>query len=698
MSRFNSKGGDQNIGIGTNAIGQHNNITQQVDGNGNIVSGTGDVRIEHLEQHLYAAAPPVIPRFAPDLDDHFLGRDKELAELLPLLLPGKVVTLCGPGGMGKSALAAQAVSKLEPSRFPDGIVFHTFYGHPQTELALRSIAKEFAIKPEPSLDIAVRNALSGKKALLILDGAEDAKDLPAVLRLRGSCGVLITTRSRKDALAVRLNIKPLDDKPAAELLAAWSGQDIDAETTRRICTHLGGLPVAVRIVGHYLRSTDEPAAEYLRWLDKEPLGQLSKGKHRTESVAVLLRRSVDQVSADARQVLALAGTLAYVPISGSPVAVILDDDDERCRDALNELVNYGLLERQKERWQISHALVHTYARTELVMSKEKLERLASYYISFCEAASAENAKGYARLNDERAHCLRLMESCLASALWQEVKGLVAAIRDYLDRQGYWTEQLTAVGMRLTAAQQAGDRKDEGECLHNLGYTCNSRGEPKKALAYYEQALPIRRELGDRKGEGVTLNNMAAIYQQQGKHELALQYYKQDLTICREGGDRKGEGTTLNNIGAVYSMQGDKKQALAYYEQALPIHREVGNKSVEGATLNNIALIYYAQGKPAKALEYHEQALAICQQLGDRAGEAKTSGNIGATYIKQGDLAKAEEYISQAVQIAEDIGSPYLEAWRKELKLVQAKRRAAQESGGEMQPSAGDTIVPPQETL
>jgi len=632
------------------------------------------IQANELHLHQHEQRPPVIPRFAPDLDDHFLGRDKELAELLPLLLPGKVVTLCGPGGMGKSALAAQAVSKLEPSCFPDGIVFHTFYGHPQTELALRSIAEAFAIKPEPSLDIAVRNALSGKKALLILDGAEDAKDLPAVLRLRGSCGVLITSRSRKDALAVRLNIKPLDDEPAAELLAAWSGQAIDAETTRRICTHLGGLPVAVRIVGHYLRNTDEPAAEYLRWLDKEPLGQLSKGKHRTESVAVLLRRSVDQVSDDARQVLALAGTLAYVPISGSPVAVILDDDDERCRDALNELVNYGLLERQKNRWQISHALIHTYAREKLALSKERLERLAAYYIEWCDTQSKAGLEGYTRLDAERAHCLRLMESCLASELWQEVKRLVWVISDYLDRQGWWTDLLSAVEMRLTAARQAGDHQDEGWCLNELGYTCERYREREKALIYYKQSLPIHREVEDRQAEGATLNNIAAIYHAQGRHELALQGYQQSLSIWREVGDRKGEGTTLNNIGGVYDTQGKYEQALSYYEQALPIRRDAGDKIGVGQTLNNIAMIYRVHGKPANTLEYLKQALAIYREQGDRAGEAESCWNIGLAYKDQGSLAKTEEYIAQAVQLAEQIGHPSLEKYRDGLKRVRAARR------------------------
>ncbi|WP_417909888.1 tetratricopeptide repeat protein [Candidatus Electronema sp. PJ] len=684
-------------------------VNQHIDGNGNTFSGSGDVQSNRFDSHggtqniaqgtnpiaqqnnYYNSQPaqPIIPRHHPPLDDCFLGRDKECDWLLDKLHPGKVVAVCGPGGMGKSALAAQAVSKLEPSRFPDGIVFHSFYGHPKTETALQAICEAFQVEAKAGLESTVRQVLSGKRALLILDGAEQADDLPAVLRLRSSCGVLITTRSRKDAQGVRLNIKPLEDEAAAEVFQAYSGIAADDPSVVGICKILGGWPVALRIAGNYVSSTEESAATYLKWLAKEPFRKLGKEAHQQENAALLLRRSVAQMSTDAVQVLRLVGILAFASIGLGPVMAVLSKEDEdpddlepRSLEALGELVNYGLLdkhdkkqdEKLDERWQISHALIHTYARTELALSKESLERLAGWYIAFCEAQSKAGLEGYARLDGERVHCLRLMESCLASKLWQEVQDLVGATYIYLDRQGWWTDQLTAIGMRLTAAQQNGDRKDEGECLNDLGYTCQRRGDREKALAYYEQCLPIRQQLGDRKGEGATLNNIADIYRQQGKHELALEYCQQSLSIRREVGHREGEGTTLNNIANVYYAQGDYEQALSYFEQSLPIAQEVGDKEGEGVTLNNIAGIYRVQGKPAKVLEYLEQSLAIQREIGDRAGEAVTRWNIGRTYEEQRDLAQAEEHISLAVQLAKTIDHPLLEGWCKGLAQVRAKRQ------------------------
>ncbi|CAK8712833.1 hypothetical protein LDFHOB_01975 [Candidatus Electronema aureum] len=156
---FNSGGGgEQSIAQGDHAIGKQVNY--------------------------YNTPPPVIPRQLPPLDTCFLGRDNDLAALLEQLQPGKVAAVCGPGGMGKSALAAQAVSKLEPTGFPDGIIFHSFYHQPSTDMALQTICNAFQVEAKAGLASTVR-------------------------QVRSTCGVLITSRKRADAQGFRLDLKPL---------------------------------------------------------------------------------------------------------------------------------------------------------------------------------------------------------------------------------------------------------------------------------------------------------------------------------------------------------------------------------------------------------------------------------------------------------------------------------------------------------
>uniref|UniRef100_UPI004056BDFC NB-ARC domain-containing protein n=1 Tax=Candidatus Electrothrix sp. TaxID=2170559 RepID=UPI004056BDFC len=288
-NRFNSKDGDQNIAQGDGAVGKQVNdsrsTTQTIKGNENIAAG-GNVHVEH---HHYPAAKAEATCSLPSEDDIFLHRETELAWLDKHLHPDRIAAVCGPGGMGKTALTARAVRRLPPDRFPDGIIFHTFYHQANTAQAVQTIARALQLSVDGDVQQEVAAALGSRQALLILDGAEEADDLPAVLRLRGRCGVLITTRRKSDCGPLRLDLQPLPDDQSEEVLRAWGGEAGDQEAVEQIAGLLGGWPVALRLAGHYLHSTGEPAADYLRWLQKEPFRELGESEeHQRDNAALLL--------------------------------------------------------------------------------------------------------------------------------------------------------------------------------------------------------------------------------------------------------------------------------------------------------------------------------------------------------------------------------------------------------------------------
>jgi len=129
-----------------------------------------------------------IPLQRPARAEHFTDRAEELTKLLEDLRPGRATTLCGPGGIGKSALA-------------------------------------------------------GRKALLFLDGTEQVDDLQAVLDVRGGCGVLITSRTSRDAEVDWEELSPLPPDQAVGLLEAWAGERAEGpETASEICKLVGRLP------------------------------------------------------------------------------------------------------------------------------------------------------------------------------------------------------------------------------------------------------------------------------------------------------------------------------------------------------------------------------------------------------------------------------------------------------------------------
>ncbi|MCI5180904.1 MAG: ATP-binding protein [Candidatus Electrothrix sp. AW3_4] len=145
---FNHSGdGEQNIGQGDGAIGKQENINQDVKGDRNIVLGTGDAYVEEHHHH-YPRTPQGIPLQRPRQPDHFVGREELLRDVLTALQPGNTVTLCGPGGIGKTALASGAAWELSPdgrppARFPDGLIFYSFYGRKDVGLAFDHLMRSY---------------------------------------------------------------------------------------------------------------------------------------------------------------------------------------------------------------------------------------------------------------------------------------------------------------------------------------------------------------------------------------------------------------------------------------------------------------------------------------------------------------------------------------------------------------------------
>ncbi len=491
----------------------------------------------HIEggMHIYGTDKPRhMPLHLPPRPEHFTNRKAELEKLLADLRPGHTVTLCGPGGMGKSALAAEAVWQLTsgtapPAGFPDGVIWHDFYREPKAETALEHIARCFGEEPVPSAFIAAQKALSGRKAVLLLDGTEDTDNLPAVLSVRGNCGVIVTSRRHKDAEEKWEDIRPLEADEAIRLLRAWGGDQAKEENAaRQICQMLGGLSLAVRLAGRYVSQTGDSAAEYLEWLKTAPFEALDpdKEQHRLESVTWLIEHSLKQVEETARQILAVCGILAFAPFSRQVMVAALENETA-VRRGLNTLVNYGLLIRREERWQVSHALIHTYARTRLRVPEEMEKNLVLYYLAFAAVQKERMAQGFAALNPEKPHILSLLHSTSDAA---NALNLLWAMREYCYYQGHYAEFRADVLHCTCAAQKMGDPHQEANCIQSLGDVHIRLSEYEQARKCYEEARPVYAQIGDRHSLAATLAYLGLTYKGLGEMETAREHLQQSVDL------------------------------------------------------------------------------------------------------------------------------------------------------------------------
>jgi transcriptional regulator with XRE-family HTH domain len=550
--------------------------------------------------------PPRVP--------HFTGREAELAQLLEDLQPGRVVTLCGPGGIGKTALAAEAVWTLAPGddppeRFPDGIIFHSFYNQPQTALALDQIAQSFGEESRPTPRDAVFRALTGRRALLVLDGTENADDLQAVLEVRGNCGVLVTSRRRQDALIrhYRKDITPLPISRSVTLLQAWGGtRASDEESAQQICELVGGLPLAIRIAGSYLASAEQNATEYLAWLGKTPLRALDHGKRQHESVSRLLQKSLDRINEDARQALAMTGLLAPAPFDLEVISAALEVPASKAGRLLGELANFSFLKRPEQRYEITHALVYTFARRYLTVPAEIARRLVLYYTNLAVEQSARGLRGYTRLQAEHSHILAIVHGCVDRGDWdmvQELAGVISRPGGYLDWADHLSERLNAVETGLEATQRSGRQRGESLFLSSLGDVYLSAGRSGQAGELYKRVLDVKYQVVCLTAGGRFPVAYVPDYRKLGllargaittEHlDKCLEYLEGNLALSREP-----------------SVQGDMPdqqydQLLECLEQFIHTVREIPTQSEEGGVQGDL------RGQLELALyEHYDRLLAI----------------------------------------------------------------------------------------
>ena len=658
------------------------------------------------------SAPFRLPVQKPPRPEKFVGREKELTDLLRDLQPGRQVTICGPSGIGKTALVAEAIWRLVPDNdppvnFPDGLIFHDFYRQPQSAIALEAIARSFGEDLRPSLSVAARHALAGRQALLILDGTEAADDLNAVLDIAGSCGVLITTHNRSDAPAEWSDLTSLPLEKAVQLLQDWGKEWATDETaSNRICELLGGLPLAVFLAGRYLAQHSQLAGEYLAWLEETPLEALNIGERLHKSFPLLMERSLERVSEMGVSALSVTGILALEPFDSRLIQVSLSMKPREANRSLGELVNCGILQRPAAQYQVTHALIRTYARERLFPKRSSLSRLAGYYFTFVGTHCGLGLSGYACLESHRAHVLALQSACFDASEWRSVRALAWAMREYLDLQGHWTERasilekgliaaradndryyegafLSTLGLTynklgeyrqakdfleqsLSIAQEMSYRNNEGGALISIGTSCNFLGEHERAIELCDQALLIAREIKDKDLERAALSNIGIAHYYLGETRRAIEFFEKDLALIREHGDNSSKLNTICCLGVAYSRLGENHHAIELYEKYLTIAKETGNRQGEGNYLCNMGSAYHALGDSSKAITLHECALEIFREIGDRLGEGNALFNMSLTLNKIGEREKAIDRAQSALNIFEKIESPQAEKVRRKL--------------------------------
>ncbi|HEX9133065.1 MAG TPA: tetratricopeptide repeat protein, partial [Ktedonobacteraceae bacterium] len=599
----------------------------------------------------------------PPQVEHFVDREWERAKFLADLKPGRVVAICGPGGMGKTALVAEilwtlAPGDIPPEDFPDGIFFYSFYGQPNAVIALEQIARTFGEEPLPTPALAAQRALSRRQALLVLDGADEADQLKLILDLRADNAVLVTSRRREDALDLvyRLDLKPLPGEEAVTLLQALGGKRATNKAIiTQICKLVGYLPLAVRLAGRYLANQEEEAGEYLEWLRETPLSALDQGQSQRESIPVLLEHSIAKLSVESQDILSVVGLLALAPFNRDLIIGILEVSRDTVRRALGELVNYDLLVRREQLYEVSHQLIHTYARYMLetridpVRQQILVERMILVLSERFPSVEYPNWGACEELIPQvQAAATKIEEDHLT---FIKAASLLDQAGGYARERARYAQAEFFLQLALAIAEEAGDSASPilSSILNNLVLLYQDLGKYAQGIPYAQRALAIDEKVHgpDHRQTAASLNNLAQLYQFQGEYTQAEPLFLRALKINenKRGRNHPNTARALKNVAEFYRVQGKFIQAEPYYQRALAIWEKEPESDLPYTAIfhNNLALFYHNLREYTQAEPLFLQSLAIDEEVhrSDHPNTAYILNNLALLYQDLGKYTQAE---------------------------------------------------------
>jgi tetratricopeptide (TPR) repeat protein len=639
-------------------------------GNNKIATGDKSIVAEIVNINQTAPATYTALHQLPSPPSGFVGRKKEIKELLKLLEKGGITIsgLHGMGGVGKTALALKLAHHLK-AQYSDAQFYLDLKGaslQPLTAAeAMSHVIRAYhptaqLPEEESSLRAIYLSVLDNQKALLLMDNAAGHGQIEPLIP-PPECVLLVTSRNRftVNGLAAK-NLDTLEASDAKQLLLKIAPRIGNcAEKIAELC---GYLPLALELAASALNKMVMLTAE-------EYVQRLTEATRRLQLVEASLSLSYDLLTKELQKCWRMLAifpntfdTAAVIALWGVPVV--------KAQDLLAELISYSLIEwnaptRRYRLHDLLKLLAHNRVNHKEQYSAGKLH--AIYYRQVLAQAGALYTKGSDKVTQglalfdlERENIDSGQDWAAANADGEE-EILRLSMEYYyaaylmLDIRLHPREDIRWLEISLKAAHKLGDRTYQSYSIGNLGAAYYVLGETGKAIEFYEQNLKIAHEIGDRQGEGTALGNLGLAYANLGETRKAIEFHEQALLIDREIGDRRGEAADLGNLGLAYANLGETRKAIEFYEEWLLITREIGDRRGEGQAFGNLGNAYADLGETDKAIEFHEQALLIDREIGDRRGEGQVLGNLGNAYADLGETGKAIEFYEQQLMITREIG-------------------------------------------
>ena len=615
----------------------------------------------------------------PPADTAFVGRARELSAIGELLENGntRLLTLAGPGGVGKTKLAVQA-AHLCVDTYQDGVWFVPLAGVGDVEYLPAAIAEvlglQFAGRLEPAVQF--RNYLHDKEVLLALDNFEQL--LPGGLELlldllQHAPGVTLLVTSRE-----RLNVQPetvlsLHGLPLEEgtrLFRRRVGEadaliqlplDVQA-SAERVCRLVDGLPLGIEMAAAWTRliAPDELASELAGDLDLlVAASRDTPERHR--SMRGVFEASWRRLAEDEQDVLRRLSVFR-----GGFTLEAADQVAGATMRSVADLLDRSLVQRMTPGRLGLHELIRHYAAEQLArdpqLERATRERHSTFYAAFLGRIKDQTVHGYEDtwLEDIEAE----MDNIRSAWAWATDNGrplilLPAAeiLSVFYDVRGrLWEGRAMLESVQRSLEQSAGERVPAHDLdllmaivLDRQGLFASRLGEPGEARTLTERALTLFDRLDAPDERAAALNNLSNQNLYVRNLDDALARATEAHELFESVGSLWGMAVSLNLRGLSMAGLGEPEQARSVLEQALSYWYRLGNEQGVGRCLLHLGFTICALGDYAESRRIQQGALTQLRAIRDTSFIPVSLTHLGYAHYFLGDYATAGEMVSEGLQ-------------------------------------------------